>query len=261
LDAGIDAQLHAVLEELSELADFTALRQEDGTASLFLAGQVPLVIGENLYEIRTDFSSPQAGILDYNGKDVSELVRDGRLKALLEMKNSLLPSYASDLNRLAETLAERMNEILLGGVDANGQAPVMGLFTFESVNGSALTLSVTAITPAELAAALPSAPGGNGNALLLVGLAASREIDGFTLTESYGRLGARVGRALATAREEERTQGLLLAQARTMRSEISSVSLDEEAVKLVQFQRAYQASAQLLSVLNELTDTLLGIMR
>jgi flagellar hook-associated protein FlgK len=39
------------------------------------------------------------------------------------------------------------------------------------------------------------------------------------------------------------------------------VSLDEEAARLIEAQRAYQANAQLFSVLNSLTDTLINLLQ
>jgi flagellar hook-associated protein FlgK len=38
------------------------------------------------------------------------------------------------------------------------------------------------------------------------------------------------------------------------------VSLDEQAVDVLQFQRAYQATAQVLTVLNTLADSTLNMM-
>ena len=48
----------------------------------------------------------------------------------------------------------------------------------------------------------------------------------------------------------------------SLRSEklaISGVNLDEEAIKLISYQQAYQASARLISTVNELMDTLLAL--
>jgi flagellar hook-associated protein 1 FlgK len=39
------------------------------------------------------------------------------------------------------------------------------------------------------------------------------------------------------------------------------VSLDEEAAYLMQFQRAYQANAQMITTLNELTESVLQMLR
>lgn len=45
----------------------------------------------------------------------------------------------------------------------------------------------------------------------------------------------------------------------TRREQISGVSLDEEAVRLLQFQQAYQASARMVSTLDELFNTVLNL--
>ena len=53
----------------------------------------------------------------------------------------------------------------------------------------------------------------------------------------------------------------MLTQAQAVREQTSGVSLDEEATRLIQFQRAYQASAQLLSVLDQLTGTVINLLQ
>jgi len=40
---------------------------------------------------------------------------------------------------------------------------------------------------------------------------------------------------------------------------ISGVNLDEEAVNMMSYQRAYQASARLIQVINQLLETLAGL--
>jgi flagellar hook-associated protein 1 FlgK len=52
-----------------------------------------------------------------------------------------------------------------------------------------------------------------------------------------------------------------LQQTTQYRDSISAVNLDEEAGKLIQYQAAYNASAQVVSVARELFDTLLGAFR
>ena len=88
-----------------------------------------------------------------------------------------------------------------------------------------------------------------------------KAIDGFTYAEYFGGLGGRVGRALASAREDAQTRAALTTQARSFRQEISGVSLDEEAAHLMQVQRSYQAMGKLMQVLNEVTDTLIQSLR
>ncbi len=260
-DPSLDAKLYASLEELSELVDFNVLEQEDGSVQLLLGGQTPLVIGDRQYEIRADFSFGEPRILNQQEADITWQVGNGGLNGLLETRNQLIPSYLGDLNRMAESFADRVNQVLAGGVDANGSAPLVDLFTYDSTVGAAASLRVNALEPWQLAAAESTAPGGNGNALALAALAESPEIDGGSFNTFYGEVGARLGRDLQHARDGATIQEELVAQSKELRAERSGVSLDEEAARLVETQRAYQANAQLFQVLNEMTDVLINLLR
>jgi len=261
LDAGLDARMYAALERLSELVDFTALQQEDGTYSLFVGGQIPLVIGDRVFGLTADTSGEQVVIEDFDGRDVTAKIRQGRLAGMLDFVNRRLASYKEDLDRLASELADRVNGLLAGGVDLNGAPPAVDLFEYDAVSGAAFTLQVTGIQPEQIAAALPGAPGGNGNALLLAGLATSNEIDGATFMEFLGQLSGRVGADIREARDDERTASLLLSQARSLRDRASAVDLNEEAAAMIEYQRAYEASARLIRVIDELTETMMTILR
>lgn len=260
-DAGINARVYAALEELAGLVDFNALHQPDGSVTVLLGGQVPLVIGDRSFPISADVSAADLQILDYEGNRVGGKLTSGRLGGLLDVANDKVPSYFADLDRLAQSFADRVNGILAVGVDRNGLPPAVDLFTYDIAFGAAATLAVTGITADEIAAASAAAPGGNVNALDLAGLASAPEVDGLTFTEFYGNASARVGRDLAAARGDERSQELLLSQARTLRDEASGVNLDEEAARLLEYQRGYNAAAQMISILNELTDEVFRILR
>lgn len=260
-DPALDSQLYASLEELSEIADFNVLRSEDGSMQLLLGGQTPLVIGDRQYEIRADFSFSAPRIVNEEDVDITAQIGNGGLRGVLDTRNEQIPSYLADLNRMAETFADRVNQVLAGGLDANGSSPLVDLFTYDPTLGSAATLSVNPLEPYQLAAAETSAPGGNGNALLLANLAESAEIDGGSFHTFYGELGARLGRDLQNANDGMTMQEELVSQSKDLRAERSGVSLDEEAARLIEAQRAYQANAQLFQVLNELTDTLINLLR
>jgi flagellar hook-associated protein 1 FlgK len=68
-----------------------------------------------------------------------------------------------------------------------------------------------------------------------------------------------VGRDLTTARQSEQAHTSLLSQAKSLRDEVSGVSLDEEAALMMQYQRSYQAAAQMFRIVDEMTQTLLSI--
>jgi flagellar hook-associated protein 1 len=258
-DAGLDAQIHASLEELSEYVDFQVIQQADRTFTVLVGGETPLVLGDRAYEIQADFSNSGVAILDYTGQDITADIGGGRLSGALRTVNTLLPSYRSSLNQLAAQVTASVNAALAAGIDSNGQ-PGAALFTYNPLDPSS-TLAVTSITSAEIAAAKPGAPGGNGNALDLAALGNTSQINGATFTVFYGTVSASVGAELSFGREEQGTQRQLVAQARALREELSGVSLDEEAVHLIELQRAYQAAARLVTVLDEMTETTINMIR
>ncbi len=260
-DAGLDAEVYAALEEISQYASVQPLFQPDGTVSVYLTGRTPLLVGENQYRITHDPSNSQTAIRDADGKDITGQIADGKLGATLAQRNVLLPGYTEDLNTLAKTLADQVNLNQQAGLNATGTAPGGDLFVYDSLLGEAGTLSTTALTADDIAAALPSAPGGNGNALNLADLGKAKTVNGLNFSEYFGTIGKSFGRELSTARSNSKNGELLLAQTRNYRQDLSGVNLDEAAAELVQFQRAYQASAELFRVLNQLTETTLGLLR
>jgi flagellar hook-associated protein 1 FlgK len=259
-DAGVDASLNASLEELSQYVDFKALQQPDGSVTVYMGGQTPLVMGNSSMPLQADFSSPQTKILDATGKDVTSQIQSGKLGGMLQTKNTALPSFMADLNTLAQSFADHVNTSLAQGIDQSGAAPTTDLFSYNLTSGAASSMSVNALTPDQIAAALPEAPSGNGNALNLAQLVNAKPVNGYSFAQYYGAAAGRVGRELSNATDDTITNQQLLAQAQTMRSNLSSVSLDEEASHLIAFQRAYQATSKLLSVLNDLTATVINII-
>jgi flagellar hook-associated protein 1 FlgK len=81
-----------------------------------------------------------------------------------------------------------------------------------------------------------------------------------TYVQYYGQMAALVGQQNSDATTNEETQQQVLAQAESLRDQISGVSLDQQATQIIQFQNAYQAAAQVLTVLNNLAQTTLDMI-
>jgi flagellar hook-associated protein 1 FlgK len=259
-DAGVDAQLNSSLEELSQLVNFTSLQQPDGTVTVYIGGQTLLVANEQAHAIQGDFSTSQAKVLSSTGSDISSQLTGGKLGALLVDANTVIPSYLSDLNTLAQGLADQVNSTLAQGIDQNGAAPTTNLFTYDPA-GAALSLAVNPLTPDQIAAASPGATGGNGNALSLAALADAKTLNGYTFAQFYGNLGGRVGNDLSQAKSNQSTAQLLLSQTQDLRAQVSGVSINEEAEHLVAFQRAFEATSKMIGILDGLTATLINIIK
>ena len=233
-DAGVDAGIHATLEELSADANIEVNVQEDGTYTLLLNGETPLVIGQKQYELSVD-------------SDTVQTHTGGRLGALLQFRDGALANERQQLDRLAEKIADRLSEFFTGSTAAT-------LTVNPTLDGS--TLSAVDSGPPPVA---------NGKALQLAALAnpvnAADKLDGMSFTEFYGQIAADVGGKLSEARFEEQSQTQLAAQAAAFRDRVSGVSLDEEAIHLVEFQRSYQANARMIAAIDELMEIAVNIGR
>ncbi|MBZ5725987.1 MAG: flagellar hook-associated protein FlgK [Acidobacteriia bacterium] len=286
-DAGLDARVHAALEQLSQYIDVTAMPQPDGSMSVLLNGQTPLVIGDKEFTLAYHAhqpdnppavfagAPPHAQIVAADGTDITAKVTGGQLGTLLNLRNKVLPSYigdayqAGDLNTMAKQFAERVNGLLTSGQLADG-TPGAALFTFDAVNDTqaARTLAVDpAVQPDQLAAIDPGPPAyvSNGIPLALSRLASpvddADRINGASYNEFYGGIAASVGGKLADANNQLAVQQSALAQAKNMRQQMSGVSLDEEAAILIQFQRAYEANSKLITILDQLTQDTINILQ
>lgn len=260
VDAGVDAQLNAALDQLSQYVNFTVLQQGNGQVSVYLGGQTPLVMGDQSYAIQGDFSTPQTAILSSSGADITSQITGGQLGAQINDNNNLIPSYLNSLNTLAQTLADQVNSTLDQGVDESGASPTTDLFSYNASDGAALTLSVNSLTPDQIAAALPGATGGNGNALALAALANAPLVSGYTFAQAYGNIGGQVGNDLSTAQNNSTTDQALLSQAETLRQQTSGVSLDEQAEDLLEYERSYDAISKMISTLNTLSLDVVNIL-
>jgi flagellar hook-associated protein 1 FlgK len=98
----------------------------------------------------------------------------------------------------------------------------------------------------------------NRNALLMSDLQEADVSNKGAYQDLYGSLLERVGTRTSTAQINLDANKAVLTSTSDAKASISGVNLDEEAAKLVQFQQAYQASAQLISTSQTLFDTLLN---
>ncbi len=287
-DSGLDARIQTALENLSELTNFTSTKAPDGSVTVLIGGQTPLVAGDRAYSVQVGYApvsataafpggTPAVQLRDQNGRDITSQVTQGQLGGLLQVRNSILPSMRGDpnqqgsLNQLAQGFAARVNTLLTSGNISDGPPPVPGvpLFTFDTVNpnNAAASLAVDpSVTPLRIATIDPGPPSqSNGIAVRLATLADSSnpadQISGLGYTQFYGQIAGSVGQSLASANNAKDLQTHLVAQARSLRNQVSGVSLDAEAIHVVEFQRAYQATARLVSVLNELSQATIDILK
>ncbi|HLI86072.1 MAG TPA: flagellar hook-associated protein FlgK [Bryobacteraceae bacterium] len=294
IDSGMDANIHAALDNLSSLISFTTIKNSDGTTSIMLNGSTPLLIGSQQYQISASAvsqpsppatyagSPPTMQLTASDGTDITAQTTGGQLGALLNMTNTVLPAIqggpnqAGALNTLAQNFADTVNNLLTSGNISDGPPPQPGipLFTYASTNADgsanptliASSLAVNpSIAPGQLAAISPGPPEvSNGVALAIAQLAtptnSTGEIGGFSYSQYYGNIAADVGNQLQQATDGVQVQQSLVNQAQNQLQQISGVDINQQAMIAVEFQRAYEANSQLITILDQLTADTINIL-
>lgn len=100
----------------------------------------------------------------------------------------------------------------------------------------------------------------NRNAIALAALATAGTMQNGNLSyqESYAQFVEFVGTTTSQTRINQEASESLLRQSQANRDSLSGVNLDEEAARLIQFEQAYNASAQVISIARQIFDSLLA---
>lgn len=108
-----------------------------------------------------------------------------------------------------------------------------------------------------------SGTGDNSNILNLTRLPTLGFLDNgaTTFSATYNQLVSYGASRAAEASVNQQAFSTLASQAQSAQQSVSGVNLDEEAVNLMRYQQAYQASAKAIAVANTLFDSILAIAR
>ena len=250
-----------LIRDLSKLVDIAVIDAGGGSLTITTSNGTALVVGDTHVELQTQIVAGFQNIFA-QGADITATITSGQLGGQLEVRDQTIPSILADLDSLAADLANSVNAVHAAGFDLSGTAG--GDFFVPPPGGgvgAAGVLAVAFTDPALVAASLDGQPGDNANLLALIDLRDQGIIGGQRPTEFYSGLIFRIGDDIANASADSEAQGLVLRQLANQRSSISGVSLDEEAVNLIRFQRAFEASARVVSVVDELTQTVINLGR
>jgi len=101
-----------------------------------------------------------------------------------------------------------------------------------------------------------------GNASSLMGLRDVPMFDGATLSDGFAGAMAQIGTRTQSAQFAAELSSAIAANLERDRTAVSGVNLDEEAARLIQYQQAYQASAKMIQIAQNIFDTLIqGLAR
>ena len=256
----LEHQRYSVLKRLSKLVDVVVTDSGDGSLTVTTSNGVPLVAAAQSFALNTAADADTGFLHIFSpGADVTSKFTGGQLAGLLEARDQGIPSVISGLDNLAEgiihcvNIQNRKGRDLQGDQGGNFFQPVVQ--PSRGAEAGAAEGFATAITdPSRIAASADGTQGDNANALAMANIQKQAVVNSETATEFYSNLVCRVGNKVSSATDEQEAVGLVLMQLQNQRADIAGVSWDEEAAKLIRCQRAYEAAAEVVAAINDITN-------
>lgn len=279
-----------IVREISQKLGLQVSVDTNDRMNIVAPGVGILVNGGEAYELYTQKSGEREGkadgcvdiyLKDINGnKVVTHGIQDGEVAGMLYVRDKVLHPTLEKLDKLAYEFSKSVNDVHRQGVGVDG-AGERNIFKELGSSKSAakfLELSDDVKRSHESIAASiePNKPGDNRLALAMADLQTQSKIADlgqfsvkqatefetnklYTFNESFNSLVGNVGTQVKMQDSAFQHQGSILDQLENYKQTVSGVSLEEEAIGIIQFQNAFNANAKMMKVSDELLQTILTI--
>jgi flagellar hook-associated protein 1 FlgK len=247
------------VQQISELTGARAV-ENDSMVTLTLSDGRALVSGNHATPV--DVQSQPNGLATLLMNGTPAAIGDGRLKGL-QNAVGIIDGQIKSLDDLAVSITNRVNTVHSSGTDSNGNPA--GNF-FEAPISTASSFSVSAAIKAD-PRLISASPIASGSAATVAGAIADLLNDTSSVAGTrvgsfssiYSSIVSDAGKEVRSVDDGLTTQQAILAQAQAQRDQSSGVSLDEEAINLLQFQKSYEAAARFLKIADEMTQTIMAL--
>jgi flagellar hook-associated protein 1 FlgK len=246
-----------LIQQLSQLTTVNQIQTEKGL-TLTTGNGAPLVVGDQSFQLQT--TSGPSGMTDISsqGQDITSSLQGGQLGGNLQLRDTVIPGMLSQIDNLASQFATSVNAAQASGFDLNGNAG-QPIFSVTSGVGAAGSLKVTMSDPSLIAASSDGSGGSNGNLANLLAVQNQALPSGAGPVETYANLVSQTGNLTAQAQAEVTGSTASLNQLNDQLGAVSGVNLDEETTNLLNYQRAYEAAARVISTVDALTQSVLDM--
>lgn len=266
----IDARDNAIDSLASKMA-LEVSTNADGSRDVSLKSGQALVIGsmQGTLQAAATADAPQAFSITFANAtftlDATKM--GGQIGGLSQYEITTLKPLQDDIDTLGRTIAERVNAQLALGYSTPASGPAVAgtpLFVYTPGSGANALKVVAGFKAEDLAFSGDGLPGDTGNLQKLaalkgqpvtlpgIGTVLLSDAD----TQLLGKLAidSKLNKASLKTTDTVRTQSVDDWQS------TSGVNEDEEAVKLVELQRMYEANMRVISIANAMFDATLAMM-
>ena len=284
-----------LVEQLSSLADVDVKPLNGEQLQISLGGQILVRGTEVLDTLKLTANTgvnaaavPALVTTTTGGTDITNGIKGGKIKGILDLagNNTAIENVYgvfSKLSSLFENLTSQFNTVQQAGRDLTGtQHPVTDttygqLFNTDSTySGSGPKLLFLKVNPnfrlnpdkISLAANDTTITGGfagvgdsrNAQAFSNIRTTVFSGLSNSTLETFHQSLVSRLGTDARSYQDRVDSQDTVITSLEGRRQSVSGVSLDEESLNLLKFQRSFEAASRMVKAFNEVYQTILNMV-
>jgi flagellar hook-associated protein 1 FlgK len=255
------------LEKLAGYLNFQSATAADGSVSVTALTNQTLISGNqvvNALKTVLNTTTNQLQVFTSGSNNVLTGVpfglTSGSLESTVDTRDGELSGLQNSINTLATNLIAEVNALHSAGFDLNGGTGA-NLFTGGNAAGIAVNTTV-ASNPSLLQLSGTAGEKGNGTVAAAMSALASTSLTALnnqTFSGSYAQSVTQLGMALNNATDRATSATSVADLLSNQRASVSGVNLDEEMTNLMTYQRAYQASAHVVSTVDQMIQVLLSM--
>ncbi len=252
-----------LVNQISELTGARSTENADGTLTLTIGEGRAVVTGDTFKKLSAD-STPPLGLATITLDGEAAKFDEGEIRGLQNAIGETTKQIDA-LDGLASQIVARVNAVHTTGTDLDGNAAVKFFNDTPPVTAANISVNAAIVGNPRLVSASPiTQPGQSGT---IAGQIANLLTDANTtvgpktgsFSTIFNSMLSDAGEQVKAADDNLQIQSAIIAQATAQREAVSGVSLDEEAVNLMQYQKAYEAAAKFIKIADEMTQTILSL--
>ncbi|MFN7906303.1 MAG: flagellar hook-associated protein FlgK [Pseudobdellovibrionaceae bacterium] len=263
-----------LLKKIGERIEVSWSEGKDGMVTCSAGGTGILVSGTSVNPLKATRAGENDRMeIHYRSSDtaswfnITAQIKGGKVGGAIDIRDRVVGDLLGHVDNMAYTLAKEVNKAHIEGFDKTGKPGVLFFDMPEQKSGAAGVLKVNTTVLNDVgriaAASAPNAPGDNAIANLVSALQYREVMDNgkATFDDYYNTQVGQIGTIAQRAVKTQESQRNIISQLSNIRESISGVSLDEETTKMIEFQKAYDASARVIKTADEMFDTVLNLKR
>ena len=251
------------LDKLSRQIDVNYVEKDNGDLLVYSNGTI-IVEGNDFNQLESKFDQDSnLHNFFWKNEDTELIANNGKMKGLLNIRDTIIPELKDDLNKLVKSFVEEVNKVHRDNFNLEGTD---GVDFFDATGTDLGSIKLDSRIEDDLkfigASRTAGSLGNADGALAMVNLQHDTTMNNnsSSFKEYYVGIIMTNGTYVQEANRLADMQATFVNQLENKRNEVSEVDLDEELSNMIKFQQAYGSAAKIITKADEMLKQVLALV-